>query len=180
MRKIGFTAAAVLVVLTTAFVATAQTPTAAPAPAAAPAPGTLVKSDETKVLPTADIMEAARKGRATNTTDIMVSSNLITQLPYRLNVEHRIAGTTPPSIHERNGELFYVVDGDGILTTGGRLVDPVRRNATNIAGTAIADGQSRAVHKGDMMFVPAGTPHQVADVKNTLTMVIIMLPNPTP
>jgi len=173
MFKPSLSKTTILAILSTACVAMAQTPPAAPAP------GTLVKSDESKVLTTADILEAAKGGRAAK-TDPMVSTNLVTQLPYRLNVEHRIAGTTPPSIHERNGELFFVVDGDGVIITGGKLVDPVRRNATNIAGTSIADGQSRAVHKGDIMFVPAGTPHQIADVKNTLTMVITMLPNPAP
>ena len=37
-----------------------------------------------------------------------------------------------------------------------------------------------SVAPGDCIYVPAGTPHQIADVKNTLTMVITMLPNPTP
>jgi mannose-6-phosphate isomerase-like protein (cupin superfamily) len=155
--------------------AMAQTPPAPPVPSAEPAPATLVKTDDSKVLTTADILAAAKAGRA-DKTDLMVSTNLVAQPPYRLNVEHRIAGTTPPSIHEKNGELFVVIDGDGVLITGGRLVNPVRRNATNIAGTAIADGNRHPLHKGDIMFVPAGTPHQLADVKNTLTMVITMLP----
>ncbi len=174
------TFAAFAVVLLAASAATAQTPAQAPVPAAAPAPATEVKTDESKVLTTADVLEVAKNSRTTKAADPMVATNLFTQLPYRVNVEHRIAGTTPPSIHERNGELFFVVDGDGVIITGGRLVDPVRRNPTNIAGTSIAEGQSRAVHKGDVMFVPAGTPHQIADVKNTLTMVITMLPNPAP
>jgi len=164
---------ALVVLLSSVSAVTAQ----APSP---PAPATEVKSDESKVMTTAEILDVAKGSRATKATDPMVSTNLVTQLPYRLNVEHRIAGTTPPSIHEKNGELFFVVDGDGIIITGGNLVDPVRRNATNIAGTSIANGNSRPVHKGDVMFVPAGTPHQIADVKNTLTMVITMLPNPTP
>lgn len=174
MFKHDLTLIAALALLSSTFDAFAQTPPAAPAP------GTLVKSDESKVFTTADILEVAKTSRAKGATDLMVSSNVVTQLPYRLNVEHRIAGTTPPSIHERNGELFIVVDGEGVLVTGGRLVDPVRRNATNIAGTSIAEGQSRPIRKGDILFVPAGTPHQIADVKNTLTMVITMLPNPTP
>lgn len=166
------------VIALVALVSTASSVMAqAPTPAAQPAPATEVKSDESKVMTTAEILDIAKNSRTTKATDPMVSTNLVTQLPYRLNVEHRIAGTTPPSIHEKNGELFFVVDGDGVIITGGNLVDPVRRNATNIAGTSIANGNSRPVHKGDIMFVPAGTPHQIADVKNTLTMVITMLPN---
>lgn len=174
MFKHDLTAIAVLAILSSTFDAFAQTLSPAPVP------GTMVKSDESKVLTTADILEMAKASRAKGATDLMVSTNAITQAPYRLNVEHRIAGTTPPSIHERNNELFIVVDGDGVLITGGNLVDPVRRNATNIAGTSIAGGKSRAIKKGDILFVPAGTPHQIADVKGTLTMVITMLANPAP
>jgi mannose-6-phosphate isomerase-like protein (cupin superfamily) len=172
MFKPGFvTGFAALIAISVACVAVAQTP--------APAPATEVKSDESKVLTTADVLDVAKTSRVTKATDPMVATNLFTQLPYRVNVEHRIAGTTPPSIHERNGEMFFVVDGDGVVITGGRLIDPVRRNPTNVAGTSIADGRSRAIHKGDVIFVPAGTPHQIADVKNTLTMVVTMLPNVT-
>jgi mannose-6-phosphate isomerase-like protein (cupin superfamily) len=165
--------AAFVVVVSTACAAVAQTPPASPAPA------TEVQSDESKVLTTAEVLDVAKNSRATKATDPMVATNLFTQLPYRVNVEHRIAGTTPPSIHERNGEMFFVVDGDGVVITGGKLVDPVRRGAANIVGTSIANGQSRAIHKGDVVIVPTGTPHQIADVKNTLTMVVTMLPNVT-
>jgi mannose-6-phosphate isomerase-like protein (cupin superfamily) len=157
----------------------AAAPAATPAAAAGPAPATEVKSDESKVLTTADVLDVAKNSRVTKATDPMVATNLVTQLPYRVNVEHRIAGTTPPSIHEKNAEMFFVVDGDGVVNTGGKLVDPVRRG-NNILGTSIVDGQSRAIHKGDVVFVPAGTPHQIADVKTTLTMVVTMLPNVTP
>jgi mannose-6-phosphate isomerase-like protein (cupin superfamily) len=175
--------AALAVILSTACVAMAQTPGPATVPAAAPAaaaatgpaPATEVKSDESKVITTADVLDVAKNSRVTKATDLMVSTNLVTQLPYRVNVEHRIAGTTPPSLHEKNNEMFFVVDGDGVVNTGGKLVDPVRRG-NNILGTSIVDGQSRAIHKGDVVFVPAGTPHQIADVKTTLTMVVTMLP----
>jgi mannose-6-phosphate isomerase-like protein (cupin superfamily) len=168
------------------FAASAMAQTPAPGPAAAPAaataagpaPATEVKSDESKVITTADVLEVARNSRVTKAADLMVATNLVTQSPYRVNVEHRIAGTTPPSIHEKNAEMFFVVDGDGVVNTGGKLVDPVRRG-NNIVGTSIVDGQSRAIHKGDVVFVPAGTPHQIAEVKTTLTMVVTMLPNVT-
>jgi mannose-6-phosphate isomerase-like protein (cupin superfamily) len=174
------TVTAFAAVLFAACAAMAQTPAPMPAPAAAtgPAPATEVKSDESKVLTTADVLDVAKTSRVTKATDPMVATNLVTEAPYRVNVEHRIAGTTPPSIHEKNGEMFFVVDGDGVVNTGGKLVDPVRRG-NNILGTSIVDGQSRPIHKGDVVFVPAGTPHQIADVKTTLTMVVTMLPNVT-
>jgi mannose-6-phosphate isomerase-like protein (cupin superfamily) len=146
------------------------------APAFAQAPPPLDTTVSTVLTPK-DIAAAGVASRTGKPKDQMTSSTLFAAAPYRVNVEHRIAGETPPSIHERNAELFFVVEGEGVFITGGELVDPVRRNATNIAGTSIKGGQSRAVSKGDVVFVPAGTPHMITGVKTTLTMIATHLPN---
>ena len=46
----------------------------------------------------------------------------------------------PASVHEKEAELFYVIDGSGTLVTGGKLVGETRTNADNLAGTAIEGG----------------------------------------
>lgn len=95
--------------------------------------------------------------------------------PYRGQVEHRIAGT-PPSIHETAAELLVVTDGEGVATLGGELVDPVRRGATTMTGSAIRGGQARPVAKGDFVFVPKGVAHGFTDVRGTLVMVAVHFP----
>src|SRR5712664_4091101 len=40
--------------------------------------------------------------------------------PYNANLEYRVAGVNAPaSMHEREAEMFYVVEGSGTLVTGG-------------------------------------------------------------
>ena len=123
------------------------------------------------------IREIAKGSRVAHGADQMVSTTLFSAPPYRVNLEHRITGDTPPSIHERNAEMFFVIDGEGVFILGGSLVDPVRRNSSNLSGASITGGQSLPVSKGDVVFVPAGLPHQITQVKRTLTMVATHLPN---
>ena len=42
--------------------------------------------------------------------------------PYTVNVEHRISQPQAAAVHETEAELFYVIDGSAIMTTGGKLV----------------------------------------------------------
>ncbi len=43
----------------------------------------------------------------------------------------------PAAVHEKEAELFYVIDGSATLITGGKLVNEKRTNAENLTGTAI-------------------------------------------
>jgi mannose-6-phosphate isomerase-like protein (cupin superfamily) len=56
---------------------------------------------------------------------------------------------------------MVVLDGTGTIVTGGKIVNEERVNAANTRGPSIDGGKSQAVVKGDMLIVPANTPHQV-------------------
>jgi mannose-6-phosphate isomerase-like protein (cupin superfamily) len=83
--------------------------------------------------------------------------------PFVVNMEHRVK-SHPASVHERNAELFVVLEGSGTLVTGGALVGEKRTNEANLSGTAIQGGASRTVRKGDWVLVPEGVPHQFPTV----------------
>jgi mannose-6-phosphate isomerase-like protein (cupin superfamily) len=55
--------------------------------------------------------------------------------------------------------VFYVLQGSATLVTGGTLVDPKPTTPTRIRGTAIEGGETHHLSKGDVIIVPAGTPH---------------------
>src|SRR5262245_16799569 len=78
--------------------------------------------------------------------------------PYRVNMEHRVMDQAA-SVHEKEAELFYVIDGSGTLVTGGKLVDEKRTNDANLSGTSITGGVTRQVKKGDFVLVPEKVPH---------------------
>src|SRR5437870_13521576 len=78
--------------------------------------------------------------------------------PYRANLEYRVAAVNAPaSVHEREAEMFFVVDGAGTLVTGGTLRDEKRTNGENLTGSAIDGGSPRRAAKGDWVMVPEKT-----------------------
>ena len=93
------------------------------------------------------------------------NQRLLSLAPYAANLEHRTT-TGPASTHEKDAELFYVVEGAATLITGGTLVGEKRTNPTNLSGTGIVGGESRPIAKGDVFIVPQNTPHQVKDPKD--------------
>src|ERR1700730_7836094 len=78
--------------------------------------------------------------------------------PYTVNVEHRISQPQAAAVHETEAELFYVIDGSAIMTTGGKLVGETR-NGANLSGKSIEGGTPTKLTKGDFFMVPEGVPH---------------------
>jgi mannose-6-phosphate isomerase-like protein (cupin superfamily) len=98
--------------------------------------------------------------------------------PYNANLEYRVAGVAAPaSVHERDAEMFYVVEGAGTIVTGGTLRDEKRTNAENLTGSAIDGGMSRRISKGDWVMVPEKTAHWFSQVEGTLVLMSIHLPH---
>jgi mannose-6-phosphate isomerase-like protein (cupin superfamily) len=99
--------------------------------------------------------------------------------PYTMNLEYR-ALVGPAAVHEKEPEVFYVVDGAGTLVTGGKLTEERRTNAENLTGTGIAGGESRRVAKGDVIVVPENTPHWFSKVDGTLVLMSLHLKSTKP
>ncbi len=122
------------------------------AQAAEPAPMRIFMSNQ-EIMGLVDKAKADRKGDAP-----LVTAPILSMAPYRAQLEYRPA-TAPAAVHEKDAEMFVVLQGAGNIVTGGKLVDEKRTNANNLSGPSIAGGNSQAVVAGDMLIVPANTPH---------------------
>jgi mannose-6-phosphate isomerase-like protein (cupin superfamily) len=132
----------------------AATITASGAFAQAAAPPAVFMSDK-------DIMSLVDKANADRKGDAPVTAEPILLLaPYRAQLEYRPVNA-PAALHEKDAELMVVLQGTGDIVTGGTLVDEKRVNANNLTGTSISGGTSHQVVKGDMILIPANSPHQV-------------------
>jgi mannose-6-phosphate isomerase-like protein (cupin superfamily) len=108
-----------------------------------------------------DIMALVDKAKADRKGDApLVPEPILLLAPYKAMLEYRPA-TAPAALHEKDAELMVVLDGTGNIVTGGKIVNEERVNAANTRGPSIDGGRSQAVVKGDMLIVPANTPHQV-------------------
>jgi len=85
--------------------------------------------------------------------------------------------------HDKVSEVYQVLDGSATLVTGGTIINPQRRasgqeevtqiNGPGVSGTSINGGLSRQITKGDMVIIPAGTPHWFPEIQETITYTIV-------
>lgn len=95
--------------------------------------------------------------------------------PYNVSMEHRVNVPQNAAVHDKEAELFYVIDGSGTLVTGGKLTNPTK-NGDNSTGPGIDGGTSKRLAKGDFVLVPEGTPHWFSKIDNELTLMSLHLP----
>jgi mannose-6-phosphate isomerase-like protein (cupin superfamily) len=125
-----------------------------------------------------DVTALIAKAKAERKPDQANFSQPIVRLaPYSANLEYRVGSVNAPaSVHEKEAEMFYVVEGTGTMVTGGKLVDERRTNPANLSGTKIEGGESRKLVKGDFLIVPAGTPHWITGIDGALALMTLHLP----
>lgn len=126
----------------------------------------------------ADVAALAAKAKSERKEGQPVVAERILQLaPYSANLEYR-ASVGPAAVHEREAEMFYVIDGSATLVTGGKLVKESRTNPENLTGTGIEGGTPQAVAKGDFVIVPENTPHWFSVINGTITLMSLHVPRP--
>jgi mannose-6-phosphate isomerase-like protein (cupin superfamily) len=122
------------------------------------------------------LIDKAKADRKDNAP--LVAEPILSLAPYRAQLEYR-PGTSPAAVHEKDAELMVVLEGTGNIVTGGKLVEEKRNNANNLGGSSITGGNSQAVVKGDMLIVPANTPHQVIPTGGApIVLMTLHVPHP--
>jgi mannose-6-phosphate isomerase-like protein (cupin superfamily) len=64
-------------------------------------------------------------------------------------------------IHAHFDDVILVMEGKATLVTGGELVDPHAGTNGETTGSGIRDGIVQSISTGDLVHIPAGTPHQL-------------------
>lgn len=72
-------------------------------------------------------------------------------------------------VHTLDTDIFYVLSGSATLVTGGTMVGGQPTGPDELRGDSIDGGQVREIVKGDVVVIPAGTPHWFKDVKGPVT-----------
>jgi mannose-6-phosphate isomerase-like protein (cupin superfamily) len=122
-----------------------------------------------------DVAAMVAKAKASRKENQPIVTDRILQLaPYSANLEYR-ASVGPAAVHEKEAEMFYVIDGSATLTTGGKLTGETR-TGDNLQGTGIEGGMSRTISKGDFVIVPENTPHWFSKIDGTLVLMSLHVP----
>jgi hypothetical protein len=84
------------------------------------------------------------------------------------------------TVHQTNAaETYVMLDGAGVLVTGGTLKAPTTPRQSNLGSwtdlgsTGIEGGVSRRLAKGDVVIIPGGVPHGWASVEGDITYLIV-------
>jgi mannose-6-phosphate isomerase-like protein (cupin superfamily) len=93
---------------------------------------------------------------------------------------------SPPgvaAVHFKVSEIYHVIDGAATLVTGGTMVNAKTRPADSESvkfedgpgesGTAIQGGTSQRIKAGDVVVIPAGTPHWFSAIEGSITYLVL-------
>ena len=92
----------------------------------------------------------------------MASASITVTDEYRGSIVRRTEANGA-IVHPGNTEMHYIIEGSGTVETGGTVV---RRDG---AMATIEGGESHRVVKGDIVIIPAGSPHRYSEVVEPIT-----------
>jgi quercetin dioxygenase-like cupin family protein len=95
----------------------------------------------------------AKGGAVTRTSDYTVSG------------AHR-GGPGQVEVHDKETDVIYITDGEATFVTGGKMIGGKMTKEGQWLGTDIQGGETHHMTKGDVVVIPAGTPHWFKEVKS--------------
>ena len=73
-------------------------------------------------------------------------------------------GAGEVEVHDKTNHIFIIVEGEATFITGGTLVGAKNTAPGQIRAASLNGGQTHQLKKGDVITVPAKTPHWWKDV----------------
>jgi mannose-6-phosphate isomerase-like protein (cupin superfamily) len=103
-----------------------------------------------------------------------------------VGVLYRAEGQTQnTAVHFKVSEVYHMMKGSGTLVTGGTVVNPKTRAADSIevtredgpgvTGTAIQGGVNHELKEGDVIIIPAGTPHWFSKINGSIVYLVVRI-----
>jgi glc operon protein GlcG len=76
-------------------------------------------------------------------------------------------------VHAEETDLIYVQSGSAMFVTGGTVVEGKTTAPGEIRGTAIQNGETRRLTRGDVIIVPKGVPHWFQQIDAPFTYYVV-------
>ena len=81
-------------------------------------------------------------------------------------------------LHDKETDVFYIVDGDATFITGGKMLGRRSSKPGQWVGTGIEGGTVHHLSKGDVITIPAGVPHWYKEVPHSVTYFVVKVLKP--
>jgi quercetin dioxygenase-like cupin family protein len=76
-------------------------------------------------------------------------------------------------VHDKETDVIYVVDGTATFVTGGTMVGGKMTTPGQLMGSDIKGGQTHHLSKGDVIVIPARTPHWFKEVPQSVSYYVV-------
>jgi mannose-6-phosphate isomerase-like protein (cupin superfamily) len=135
----------------------------------APAPAVFITREEHE--------EVLKQQIAKNSVDVPLKATPVIGGKASVARLRRVKPETSALIHDYVTETYYIMSGSGTFVTGGSLggAKPTDLNNVNAGmsqtGTRIG-GEARRVKPGDIIIVPAGTPHSFSELDGPIEYLV--------
>lgn len=82
-------------------------------------------------------------------------------------------------LHQHYADFLFVIAGEGTELTGGTLLNAKQQPDGESRGTGLEGATAHVLHAGDVIHIPAGTPHQAIEAPGqTITIYVIKVREP--
>ena len=117
-------------------------------------------------------IDAAKAG------DMIAKTGLMTNNPgFMVAGAHR-GGPGQVEVHEKTTDILYIVEGDAVYVTGGKMINGKQTRPGEWIGESIEGGTEHHLKKGDVIIVPAGQPHWFKSVAPQLNSFMVRVNKP--
>jgi|GEM_PF-2413411 len=76
-------------------------------------------------------------------------------------------------MHETEADVYVVLEGEGILTLDGEIIDPTTTSPGQIRGDGMEGGKSFTVSQGDVIIIPEKITHMM-DSRNSRIVYLVV------
>jgi mannose-6-phosphate isomerase-like protein (cupin superfamily) len=111
--------------------------------------------------------------RVENVFKTGVGGGLLLNSRYKVMVSRRVAAPAPVEVHLLDTDVFYIVEGTATFVTGGTAVDPTVTGPNELHAKSITGGTEHHLAKGDVIVIPANTPHQFIAISNPFLYFVV-------
>lgn len=148
------------------------------APAAAQSPAPRAASAPAVVIGVDTVATTLRQSIANNTLDTKMAETPTRGGIVRVGIVHRTKPEPRALLHNELTENYQIVEGSGLLFTGGTpqaptpVSDPPNLGPTPSFYVNQDGGVTQRVKKGDLVIIPAGLPHRFSELDGPIEYVI--------
>ena len=111
------------------------------------------------------------------TAALTKSAPLVTASDLLVSGSHR-NGAGQVEVHDKETDVLYVTDGEATFVTGGTMVGGKVTKPGQHLGTDIQGGETHHLTKGDVIVIPAGTPHWFKPVPQSISYFVVKVLKP--